>query len=166
MANTLTELTTAQVEAQEALAAVNKALETVKAAANTQNPTCTLSDGTKLALPAIDETKENDALLADRIIDQVEERILGRVMQLLGTIKQGPKGDTGPQGPMGAQGPAGTPGLQGPVGPQGPQGIAGAPATQGQTSESPTSSTGLTGKAAGGIIEDLQGPIEDTTLKP
>ena len=134
MANTLTELTTAQVEAQEALAAVNKALETVKAAANTQNPTYTLSDGTKLALPVIDETKENDALLADRIIDQVEERILGRVMQLLGTIKQGPKGDTGPQGPMGAQGPAGpagTPGLQGPAGPQGPQGIAGAPATQG-----------------------------------
>lgn len=117
MANTLTELTTAQVEAQEALTA-----------ANTQNPTYTLSDGTKLALPVIDETKENDALLADRIIDQVEERILGRVMQLLGTIKQGPKGDTGPQGPMGAQGPAGpagTPGLQGPVGPQGPQGIAG-----------------------------------------
>ena len=118
----------------------------------------------RLTLPVIDETKVSTASISEKFIKEIEDRVLGKVMNMIMNIKQGPQGPQGVQGPQGPEGPAGAPGLhglQGPQGPQGPQGIAGAPATQGQTSESPTgSTTGLTGKSADGVIEDLQGPIE------
>ena len=116
----------------------------------------------RLTLPVIDETKVSTASISEKFIKEIEDRVLGKVMNMIMNIKQGPQGLQGVQGPQGPEGPAGAPGapgLQGPQGPQGPQGVQG-PAG---TSATNTGSTTLTGKSADGVIEDLQGPIEDVT---
>lgn len=114
----------------------------------------------RLTLPVIDETKVSTASISEKFIKEIEDRVLGKVMNMIMNIKQGPQGLQGVQGPQGPEGPAGAPGLQGPQGPQGPQGVQG-PA--GTSATDTGSTTGLTGKSADGVIEDLQGPIEDVT---
>lgn len=110
----------------------------------------------RLTLPVIDETKVSTASISEKFIKEIEDRVLGKVMNMIMNIKQGPQGLQGVQGPQGPEGPAGAPGLQGPQGPQGPQGVQGPAGTS-------ATDTGLTGKSADGVIEDLQGPIEDVT---
>ena len=112
----------------------------------------------RLTLPVIDETKVSTASISEKFIKEIEDRVLGKVMNMIMNIKQGPQGPQGVQGPQGPEGPAGAPGLQGLQGPQGPQGVQGPAGTS--TTGNTGSTTGLTGKSADGVIEDLQGPIE------
>lgn len=68
------------------------------------------------------------AKVYEYVNNNIYDNILGKVVNYVHTIKQGPQGEAGPQGPEGPQGPQGEQGRMGPRGPQGmigPRGVAG-----------------------------------------